>query len=134
MHAGDGATKRRHPLLRPLLFSLGWLSVVLGVLGIFLPLLPTTPFLLLAAWCFARSSARFHGWLINHPRLGPLINGYLDGKGIPLKAKRYAISMLWVSIAISAWVVQITWVRALLLLIALVVTVLIARQPTRQRA
>ena len=77
----------RPRLLRYALFAIGWLSVALGVIGIFLPVLPTTPFLLLAAACFARSSPRFYQWLVEHPRLGPWIRDYLDGNGIPLKIK-----------------------------------------------
>lgn len=60
-------------ILRYALLAIGWLSVVLGVIGIFVPVLPTTPFLLLAAACFARSSPRFYRWLVEHPRLGPWI-------------------------------------------------------------
>ena len=66
-----------------------WLGVALGVIGIFLPVLPTTPFLLLAAACFARSSPRFYHWLVDHPRIGPWIRDYLQGNGIPFKGKVY---------------------------------------------
>ena len=128
----DGAHRTvRHPLVRALLVFTGFVSVALGVLGIFLPLLPTTPFLLLAAACFARSSPRFYGWLISHPRLGPWIRDYLDGRGIPRKAKCWAIALLWPSIGFSAWIVDMLWVRLVLLACAILVTLYILRQPTR---
>ncbi|WP_462378901.1 YbaN family protein [Pseudomonas sp. Marseille-QA0892] len=130
--ATDGAHHTvRHPLVRALLISIGFLSVALGVLGIFLPLLPTTPFLLLAAGCFARSSPRFYRWLTSHPRLGPWIRDYLDGRGIPLKAKYWAVGLLWSSIGFSAWIVDVLWVRLVLLTCAVLVTLYILRQPTR---
>ena len=69
----------RHRSVRYLLLAIGWLSVALGVIGIFLPVLPTTPFLLLAAACFVRSSRRFYIWLVTHPHLGPWIRDYLEG-------------------------------------------------------
>ena len=84
----------RNPWLRWLLLGIGWASVALGIAGIFLPVLPTTPFLLLAAACFVRSSRRFYLWLVGHPRLGPWICDYLDGEGIPLKGKVYAIGLM----------------------------------------
>ncbi len=93
--------------MRYLLLAIGWLSVALGVAGIFLPVLPTTPFLLLAAACFARSSPRFHQWLVTHPRLGPWIKGYLSGVGMPVKAKVYAIGLMWLSIAVSCYLVPL---------------------------
>ena len=83
----DNPIGNRSLMLRYVLLAIGWLSVALGVIGIFLPVLPTTPFLLLAAACFARSSPRFYHWLVEHPRLGPWIRDYLDGNGIPLKGK-----------------------------------------------
>jgi methylthioribose-1-phosphate isomerase len=75
--------------------------VALGVIGIFLPVLPTTPFLLLAAACFVRSSKSFYLWLIHHRQLGPWIRDYLEGQGIPLKAKVYSIALMWLSIGLS---------------------------------
>lgn len=127
------APRRRqtaHPVLRTLLIGTGWLSVALGVLGIFLPVLPTTPFLLLAAACFARSSERFYQWLVSHPRLGPWIRDYLDGRGIPLKGKVYALLLMWSSIGLSCWLVPLIWARLGMLLSATLVTLYLLRQPT----
>lgn len=121
----------RSPLLRSLLLAIGFSSVGLGVIGIFLPVLPTTPFLLLAAACFARSSQRFHDWLVYHPSLGPWIQDYLEGNGIPLKAKLYSIGLLWVSIGLSCWLVTLTWARLGMLTSATLVTLYILRQKTR---
>ncbi|MGY3256567.1 YbaN family protein [Pseudomonas chlororaphis] len=117
-------------ILRYVLLAIGWLSVVLGVTGIFLPVLPTTPFLLLAAACFARSSPRFYRWLVEHPRLGPWIRDYLDGHGIPLKGKVYAISLMWLSIGLSCYLVPLPWARAFMLTSAVLVTIYILRQKT----
>jgi uncharacterized protein len=82
-------------------FGFGWFNVLLGTAGIFLPLLPTTPFLLLAAWCFARSSERFHDWLTNHPRLGPPIADWRAHGAISRRAKMLAMISVAASIAIS---------------------------------
>ncbi|WP_028694888.1 YbaN family protein [Pseudomonas cremoricolorata] len=120
--------------MRYLLLAIGWLSVALGVVGIFLPVLPTTPFLLLAAACFARSSPRFHRWLVGHPRLGPWIADYLGGQGIPRKAKVYAIALMWTSIALSCYLVPLFWARAFMLTSAVLVSLYILKQKTLQRA
>lgn len=79
---------------RALLLSAGFVSLAVGILGIFLPLLPTTPFLLLSAACFARSSERFHRWLLGHPRLGPPIRDWQERGVIRLWAKMLATLML----------------------------------------
>jgi uncharacterized membrane protein YbaN (DUF454 family) len=123
----------RNRFVRVLLIGTGWLSVVLGVIGIFLPVLPTTPFLLLAAACFARSSPRFYHWLVDHPRLGPWIRDYLEGNGIALKGKVYAIGLMWVSIGFSCWLVPLIWARGFMLVSAVGVTVYILRQKTLRR-
>jgi uncharacterized membrane protein YbaN (DUF454 family) len=117
-------------ILRYALLAIGWLSVVLGVIGIFIPVLPTTPFLLLAAACFARSSPRFYRWLVEHPRLGPWIGDYLSGNGIPLKGKVYAIGLMWASILLSCYLVPLPWARVFMLTSAVLVTVYILRQKT----
>ena len=111
-------------VLRWSLITVGLACTGLAILGIFLPLLPTVPLLLLAAACFARSSERFHGWLLQHPRLGPMIRGYLDGQGIPLRSKIYAIALLWLTIPISAlFLTSLLWVQITLFAIGCGVTV-----------
>lgn len=88
---GDGAAKPALALVRPLWFLAGCLALALGILGIFLPLLPTTPFVLLAAACFARSSSRVHDWLLAHQSFGPLIRNWRDHGAISRRGKRAAL-------------------------------------------
>ncbi len=130
----DNPIGNRSLMLRYILLAIGWLSVALGVIGIFLPVLPTTPFLLLAAACFARSSPRFYRWLVEHPRLGPWIRDYLDGNGIPLKGKVYAIGLMWASILFSCYLVPLPWARGFMLTSAVLVTVYILRQKTLRKS
>ena len=111
-------------LLRWVLIIIGSFFTGLGILGIFLPLLPTTPFLLLAAACYIRSSERFYNWLMNNKWLGSYIKNYLEGKGISLKAKVLSISLLWITIGYSVvFVVDIFPIRVILILIAIGVTI-----------
>lgn len=116
-------------IVRVLLFSVGSLSVVLGVVGIFLPLLPTTPFLLLAAACYVRSSDRFYSWLVSHPVLSKYILAYLNGQGIPRKAKYYTLLVMWLTMSVSAAIVPLWQVSVLLLCIGLGVSAYIWRLP-----
>lgn len=121
----------RQPLLRFMVLGCGWLSVLLGVLGIFLPLLPTTPFLLLAAACFLRTSPRFYLWLIQHPKLGRYVIYYLDGKGIPLRAKIYTLLLMWSTMLLTAFVlVDRLPVKIILPAVGVLVSIYILRQPT----
>ena len=110
------------------LIACGTLSVALGVLGVFLPLLPTTPFLLLAAACYARSSERWYDWLLGNRWCGPYIRNYREGKGISLRRTAVAIALLWLTIGYTAFVaVSQWWLRLLLLAIAGGVTVHLLR-------
>ena len=120
----------RHRSVRYALLAIGWLSVLLGVIGIFVPVLPTTPFLLLAAACFVRSSRRFYLWLVHHKHLGPWIRDYLEGNGIPLKGKVYAIGLMWASIGLSCYLVPLPWARAFMLTSAVLVSLYILHQKT----
>lgn len=119
--------KKLTPIQRFLWFVAGSISLGLGILGIPLPLLPTTPFLLLATYCYARSSERFYYWLLNHRIFGNHIRNYRDHRGTTYQVKVGAISLLWITISISAiFAVSLWWVRILLLVIAIGVTIHIA--------
>ncbi len=101
----------------------GLTSVGLGFIGVFLPILPTTPFLLLAAWCFAKSSQRFYIWLLTNRICGEYIRNYHEGRGMTLPHKVIVLILLWGVISYSAFVaVSIVWVRILLMIIAASVT------------
>jgi uncharacterized membrane protein YbaN (DUF454 family) len=108
----------------------GCLAVLLGILGIFLPLLPTTPFLLLASACFARGSDRLHNWLISHGTFGQYLRNFEEGRGIPARAKVLALVMMWSSIGYAAWRYPQWWLKAGLLLMAVCVSIYLLRLPT----
>ena len=118
-------------LTRTLLIVSGTLCVALAALGLFLPVLPTTPFLLLAAVCYARSSERFYHWLVTNRWFGAYIRNYREGRGIPLWHKVLAISLLWLTIGYAAWfVVPLWWVKGILLSIAVAVTIHLLKTKT----
>ena len=115
--------KPRKKIVKGFYFLGGTISLSLGIIGIVLPILPTTPFLLLAAACYARSSQRFYNWLLNNRILGAYIRNYIEGRGMPIKVKIFTISLLWITILISAFFfIQIFWVRIVLIIIAIAVT------------
>ncbi len=116
--------KTKGKLSRWALILAGNFFVALGILGVFLPLLPTTPFLLLAAACYFRSSEKFYNWLMNNKWLGNYIKNYREKKSIPLKIKVLALSFLWLTIGYSVFfVVNIFLLRFILILIAIGVTI-----------
>lgn len=120
--------------MRIVLVIVGLLSLGLGVLGIFLPLLPTVPFVLLAAACFSRGSTRMHSWLLRLPFAGKVIDDYEQGRGVPRRAKLAALLMLWSGMTISAiFMAPPLAVLLLLATIAIVASVIIVRLPKEQR-
>lgn len=112
---------------RRLLVGAGTLSTGLGIIGVFVPILPTTPFLLLAAACYARSSDRFYQWLMNNRIFGAYVKNYIEGRGMPVRVKIFTISLLWLTIGLSvAFAVQNTVIRLVLVCIATGVTMHVA--------
>ncbi len=116
-------------MYRVLLIILGWISVVLATLGVVLPLLPTTPFLLLAAWCFARSSPRFHDWLLYRSWFGSYLRHWQQHRALPPGAKWKAVAMILLTFALSLWLVKLVWVRILLLVILTILLTFMLRLP-----
>ena len=127
----NGTQVQNKGLIRTLLIVSGTLCVTLGILGIFLPVLPTTPFLLLAVICYARSSKRLYNRLITNRWCGQYIRNYREGKGIPLKQKVLTILLLWLMIGYAAgFVVTLWWVKIILFGIAIGVTIHLIRIKT----
>ncbi len=113
----------KKPLSRKFLIFVGVLSVGLGTAGIFLPLLPTTPFLLLAAACFSRSSDKLYQWLIGHKWFGRYIKNYREHKAIPMPSKIVILMLLWGTLGFTTiWIISALAVRVLLLIIGVGVT------------
>ncbi|CAA7612945.1 YbaN family protein [Magnetospirillum sp. SS-4] len=94
---------------RLVLFGLGWLFVGLGLVGVVLPVMPTTPFMLVALWCFANSSRRFHAWLFHHPLFGPPLQAWEQDRVIPLGAKIVAIASMAASMIYVAGFTETHW-------------------------
>lgn len=118
------STRSIAPVRRWFLIILGTLALGLGVIGIFVPLLPTTPLLLAAAACYLRSSERMYGWLMNHRRLGPFITNYRQHGAITKKHKIMTLVLLWTAIGYSAiWATRSLVLRIGLLAIAAGVTI-----------
>ena len=110
-------------LKKIIFYSIGYISVALGIIGLIFPILPTTPFLLLAAACFAGNSEKAYNWLVNNKIFGKIIRDYREGKGLSVKVKIYTIFFLWLSIILSILLISIFWVQILLVIIAGAVSV-----------
>ena len=105
--------------MKALYILFGTLSLILGIIGIFLPLLPTTPFLLLTAALYVRSSHRLYNWLLHQKYLGNYIRNFRENKAIPLRAKIVSVSLIWITILNCVFfIAPYWWLKILLLLIA----------------
>ena len=117
------SSRKKKTLQNKLIFLGGTITLILGIVGIFIPILPTTPFLLVSAAAYAKSSSRFHHWLLNNKILGFYIKNYKEGLGMPLKVKIFTLTLLWVSIVISVLLISIIWIQILLISIASAVSI-----------
>ena len=113
----------RNKVINSIVFVVGLISLILGAIGIVLPVLPTTPFLLLSAACFAKSSKKFYNWLMNNRVFGTIIKNYKEGKGMPIKTKIFTLSTLWITMMITIFFfVKILWVQIILWIIVIAVS------------
>jgi hypothetical protein len=102
----DPALKlKKNRIVRALLIVAGTISLAFAIIGIAMPVLPTTPFLLLTVACYCRSSERLYNWLINNKWFGEYIRNYQEGRGIPLKTKIFALAVLWTTISVATFVI-----------------------------
>ncbi|MBK6506919.1 MAG: YbaN family protein [Ignavibacteria bacterium] len=103
--------------------TLGFLCIGLAAVGIILPVMPTTIFVILAAYFFAKGSKKFHDWLLRNKVFGTYLSNYRDGKGMSVGSKIFSISFLWVGIIFSVVMLEITWLKIALLAVAIAVTI-----------
>ena len=130
--------KQGNKLVRALWFIAGTICVVLGAIGIVLPILPTTPFLLAAAACYYKSSEKMHKWLLNNKWLGEYIRNYTEGKGLTKKTKITALTVLWTTISLSTVLVLhrllpsqlVLTMQLAMMVIAIAVSIHILQLPT----
>ncbi|MDD4821302.1 MAG: YbaN family protein [Bacteroidales bacterium] len=102
---------------------IGSVSFILGIIGIFVPLLPTTPFLLLSAACWLRGSQKLYDWLLNQRCLGPYIRNFYEYKAIPLRAKIISVSLIWITLLNCAiWIVKPIFLKVLLIALAIAIS------------
>lgn len=105
--------------MKTICIILGTVSLALGIIGIFLPLLPTTPFLLLTAALYFRGSPRLYQWLLNHKHFGPYIRNFRENKAIPLRAKIISLLLMWgTMIYCIFFLIPLVWVKVVMFLVA----------------
>lgn len=122
----------RNPALRYLYGGLGLVFTGIGLVGVFVPGLPTTVWLLLATFFFARSSPRFFNWIMNHRLFGPFIRDWRAGRGIPLRAKVLAVASIAATIAVSVALIPNLVARLMLVLVGLSVSSYLISRPTKR--
>jgi uncharacterized membrane protein YbaN (DUF454 family) len=134
----EAETNEKHagisnPVLRIIVLACGWFFVFLAMLGALLPLIPTTPFLLIAAACFYRSSGKFYRWIMNNRYFGHYLQDYKAGMGIPLRIKITTLSFTWLSTILSSiFFIPWLWLKILVVLISAAVTVHLLMIKTRK--
>lgn len=120
--------------MKYLLSALGLISLLLGIIGIFLPMLPTTPFLLLSAALFFRSSPSLYAWLLSHPHLGPYIKDFREHKAIPLRVKIVSVTLVWITLLYcTIFVASIWWLKLFFILLACGISVHILHYKTLKK-
>lgn len=120
-------------LVRAVYLAVGVAALLLGVLGIFLPILPTTPFVLLAAACFARGSIRLHDELLAHRIAGPIIREWQEHRSMPPGIKPWAFLLMGVSFAFSIYLMESDWHRVMLAVLGTILAILLWRVPVRRK-
>lgn len=132
--AAPDRARSRSRLARVLFNIAGTLALALGILGIFLPLLPTTPFVLLAAACYARGSERFHQWLLANRTFGPMVREWEGHRSLPWRTKITAIVLMSLTMAVSiVFFVRPAWLKLLLALAGVGLAIWMYRIPSRDR-
>jgi len=116
--------------MHALIFSAGWLCFSLGVIGVAVPILPTTPFMLLAATCFAKTSPRFHRWLLNSRLFGSLIRNWQEEKYIQTTTKVRALIIIALTFGLSIWLVDISSLKIMLACFWIICTFFVSRLST----
>ena len=133
MPTPDNTALHRSRVVRWLLWLAGSVSLGLGLIGVVLPGLPTTPFILLAAACYAKASPRLHGWLLNHRLLGPMVRDWETHRSLTRRSKTVAQVSMVVMVGLSAWGLRDRpVVLAIVLIAALIGVLVVARIPTRK--
>lgn len=134
--AGDDAVREHaSPVVRWLLIGAGTVCVTLGLVGLFLPVLPTTPFMLLAAACYARASKRFYYGLLSNRTFGPMIHEWRKHRSIPYRTKIGAIALMLATLTISVvFFVEPVWLKTVLVAMGIALALWMYRLPSRDRA